>query len=89
MENVKKEIIKEAERIRIDCVYKVNVHFKIAAFWSKLKFFLEIPITVLAAITSGLALSNYHEVAGYFALIVSILSAITTFLEPTEKKCTF
>lgn len=86
MEKVKKEIIKEAERIRIDCVYKANAHFKIAAFWSKLKFLLGIPITILAAITSGLALSSYHEVAGYFALIVSILSAITTFLEPTEKQ---
>ena len=86
MENIKKEIIKEAERIKIDCVYKANAHFKAAAFWSKLKFLIGIPITILAAITSGLALSIYHEVAGLFALLVSILSAITTFLEPNEKQ---
>jgi uncharacterized oligopeptide transporter (OPT) family protein len=86
MENIKKEIIKEAERIRIDCVYKATAHFKIAAFWSNLKFLLGIPITVLAAITSGLVLSSHHEVAGFFALIVSILSAITTFWNLLKNK---
>ena len=87
MENIiKKEIIKEAERIRINCVYKATAHFKAAASWSRLKFLLGIPITILAAITSGLALSSYHEVTGIFALSVSILSAITTFLEPNEKQ---
>jgi len=88
MENIKKEIIRTAKKIEEDSCYLGKGHYHAAVFWSNMNYWIGIPIAVTAAITSALALTSYHIIAGVLAIIVSILTALTTFLNPNEKAST-
>lgn len=85
---VKEKILKEVKRIEEDSTYSSKGHFYAAQFWSSLNFWMGIPTTIMAAVAGASALSQFphHQViAGALALLVSALSAVSTFINPNEK----
>lgn len=89
MENMAKEnLIKEARRIEEDSLYSAKGHFVAANFWSNFHLWIGVPTTILAAIAGVSALSqfdNHNIIAGFLAIIVAALTAVTTFLNPNER----
>ncbi|MGB9898429.1 SLATT domain-containing protein [Thermanaerothrix sp.] len=89
MENtIKEKLIKEARRIEEDSLYSAKGHFAAANFWTNFHFWVGVPTAILAAIASASALSrfdNHNIIAGVLAIIVTALTAVTTFLNPNEK----
>lgn len=63
----------------------VKGHFEAARAWGNLHLWLGIPAAVLAAIASGSAFAQDVVIAGSLALLASVLTAISTFLNPSEK----
>jgi hypothetical protein len=84
----KENLIKEARRIEEDSLYSAKGHFVAAIFWTNFHLWIGVPTAILAAIAGASALSqfdNHNIVAGILAIIVTALTAITTFLNPNEK----
>jgi len=84
----KEAIIKEAKRIEENCLYTAKGHFVTAQFWTEFHFRIGIPTVIIAALagTSALAqFDNRNIIAGILSIIVVVLTAITTFLNPKEK----
>jgi hypothetical protein len=81
-------VIKEAKRIEESTLYSAKGHFAAAHFWSKFHLWVGLPATILAAVAAAAAFSQFdqhHEVGGWISIIVAVLSAVTTFLNPNEK----
>lgn len=63
------------------------LHQEKADFWQRLHFALGIPSVVLAAVAGTSALSDFDNsniLAGVLALVVAILSALLTWLNPQD-----
>lgn len=78
----------EAERIEQDTFYSAKGHFVGAQKWRSLNMILGLPSTLFSAIAGTSALiqfDNHNTIAGVFAIIVAALTALTTFLNPSEK----
>lgn len=87
-DNIKENIINETKRIEEDSLYSAKGHFAAANFWTNFHLWIGAPTAILAAIASASALSqfDYHNViAGILAIVVTALTAVTTFLNPNEK----
>ncbi len=84
-ESTKDKIVKEAKRIEEDCIYSAKGHYYFGQFWSTLHLWIGVPTAILAAIAGASALDNQNVLAGILAIIVSALTAVTTFLNPSEK----
>ncbi len=88
MESIKEKIIKEAKRVEEDSLYSAKGHFIAAHFWTNFHLWIGVPTAILAAIAGASALSqfdNHNIIAGILAIIVTALTAVTTFLNPNEK----
>lgn len=80
-------IIKEAKRIEENCLHTSKSHFVVAHLWTNFHLGIGIPTAVLAAIAGTVAFaSSQHSniLAGVLSIIVCILSAVATFLNPKE-----
>jgi len=88
MESIKEKIIKEAKRVEEDSLYSAKGHFVAGNFWTNFHLWIGVPNAILAAIAGASALSqfdNHNIIAGILAIIVTALTAVTTFLNPNEK----
>jgi len=80
-------IVKEAKRIEENCLYTSKSHFAAAHFWTNFHLWIGIPTAILAAIAGAIALAEFQHhnvVAGAISIIVAILTAVATFLNPKE-----
>jgi hypothetical protein len=87
-ENVRENVLKEARRIEEDNLYSAKGQFVMANFWSRFHLWIGVPTAILAAIASASALSqfdNHNLIAGILAIVVTGLTAVTTFVNPNEK----
>lgn len=75
----------EASRIEEDSLYSAKGHFEAARFWGNSHLSLGIPTALFAAIASGTAFKEDVVIAGTLALFAAVLSAISTFLNPSER----
>lgn len=85
----KKAIIDEAKRIEENCLYTAKGHFVAAQFWRKFNYWIGIPTVVLAAIAGTAAFVKFDKnniSAVILSIIVAVLTAINTFLNPQERK---
>ena len=83
-----RKIVDEAKRVEEDALYSAKGHFQAGRFWGSFNLWIGIPTTVLAAIGGAAALSSFDShglVAGMLAIIVAALSAVSTFINPTER----
>jgi len=81
-------VAKEAERIEEDALYSAKRHFNAAAYWNNLHLVLGLPTALIAGISGISALSgfNHHSLlAGALAILVAGLTALTTFLNPSQR----
>ncbi len=85
MNGIKNEILQESMRIKESSLYLAKKHYQTAQHWTNIYYGVGIPTTVIAAITSAFALSDYQFIAGGLAVIISIMTALTTFLNPSGK----
>jgi hypothetical protein len=88
MQELKQNIVMEAKRIEQDSLYSAKGHFVAAYCWSKLHLSIGIPTAILAALVSASVLSQFDKdkiITAVLAIIVTALTAITTFINPTEK----
>ena len=84
-------IVKEAKRIEENCLHTSKSHFVAANFWNNFHLWIGIPTIILAAIAGTIAFADfsYHNlIAGIISIIVTILTAVTTFLNPKENSKT-
>ena len=84
----KKAIIDESKRTEESCLYTAKGNFVAAQFWTSFHLWIGIPTVILAAITGITAFSKFDEnniLAGILSIIVVVLTAVTTFLNPKEK----
>ncbi len=75
---------KEAERIEEDSIHSAKGHFNSASTWKRRHYLLGIPATILGALAGAAIIKNYQEVAGVLSLSATILTALVTFLKPTD-----
>lgn len=88
VKTLKDRMVLEAERIEQDTFYSAKGHFVSAQKWRSLNMVLGLPSTLFSAIAGTSALvqfDNHSIIAGIFAIIVAALTALTTFLNPSEK----
>ena len=86
--DIKDNILKEARRIEEDSLCSAKGHFVVANFWMNFHLWIGVPTAILAAIAGASALSqfdNHNIIAGILAIVVTALTAVTTFLNPNEK----
>ena len=86
--SLRENIIKEARRIQEDSLYSAKGHFVAASVWGNVRLFIGLPTAAMAAVAGASALSDFDShnvVAGVLAIIVSGLTAMTTFLNPNER----
>ena len=81
----KLEIMKESQRMEESTLYSSKGHFAASYFWTNFHLCIGIPMVVLAAITGSSFVSNNNLIGGILAIIVAVLSAVMTFLNPNEK----
>ena len=84
----RESIIAEAKRIEENCLYTSKSHFAAAQFWSSFHLRIGIPTVVMAAIAGASVLSqfgNYIVIAGVISIVIAVLTAMTTFLNPRER----
>lgn len=82
-----KAIIKEAKRLAENCLHTSKSHFVIARYWTMFHLGMGIPATILAACAGTIAFASFqghNTVAGIVSIVVTILTAVTTFLNPKE-----
>ena len=82
---------KELRRVEEDSLYSEKGHFSAATRWNNLMLWLGAPAAVMAGVSGVSALSkfdNHDIVAGVLALLVAGLTALTTFLNPSDRATT-
>ncbi|MBU1810075.1 MAG: SLATT domain-containing protein, partial [Candidatus Omnitrophica bacterium] len=81
----KLEIMKESKRIEESSLYSAKGHFAAAHTWANFHLIIGVPIVVLAAIAGSSFVNNNNVMAGVLSLVVAVLSAVMTFLNPNER----
>ena len=81
----KLEIMKESQRIEESALYSSKGHFSASYFWTNFHLCIGIPMVILAAIAGSSFVSNNNLIGGILAIIVAVLSAVMTFLNPNER----
>jgi hypothetical protein len=84
----KESIVKEAKRLEENCLYTAKGHFAAAHFWTNFHLWIGIPTVILAAIAGTISFAqfaNHSLISGTLSIIVVVLTAIATFLNPKER----
>ncbi len=84
-ENLILALRKEAERIEEDSTHSAKGHFNAADIWRCRHYWLGIPATILGALAGAAMVKDWPVVASLFSLAATILTALVTFLKPTER----
>jgi len=84
----REEIVREAQRVEEASLYSSKAHFKAAEMWGWSHLLLGLVTVVLAAVAGAKAFSKIDAdgtMAGMLSIVVAVLSAVTTFLNPNKK----
>ena len=91
METIKEQISNEGKRIEVDSLWSAKGHFHTARLWNYTYYFLGGIIAILSAISGGTAFSDsevmnidHSILAGGIAFLVTALTGIMTFLNPSK-----
>jgi hypothetical protein len=79
---------REAERIEEDAKYSSKGHFNAEEKWESRHYWLGIPATVLAAVAGASLFNSCPKLAGFFAMLASLLTGLMTFLNSNERAAT-
>jgi hypothetical protein len=85
---VNEEIIRELKRRTRNCQALTRANLLLANIWSSTHLYIGIPNTMLAALAGVSTLSELgisKVVTAFLSITVAVLTALLTFLNPTEK----
>ena len=85
MPTAKEKIITECRRIEEDSLHSGKGHYNAATCWRIVHYAIGIPIAIAAAVTSGAILAENSTLALWLSALVTVATAVTTFLNPHEK----
>jgi hypothetical protein len=80
-------IISEAKRIEENALHTSKSHFVAAHFWDGFHLLIGIPTVIIAAVAGTIAFASFthgNVIAGVLSILVTILSAVATFLNPKQ-----
>ncbi len=87
------EIIREAKRLEESTLFSMKGHHVAANGWSNRHLWLGMPTVIISALVGAATFSQYAKdypalgvIAGLLSIVVTVLSGITTFLNPNEKE---
>jgi hypothetical protein len=86
---VQKAVRIECARLEEDALYSARGHFEAARTWGRVHLLIGIPSSAIAALAGISAFNELPEVAGALAVLVAALTAVSTFLNPSEKSQSF
>jgi len=78
----------EADRIVENADFSSQRHFETVQHWERWRDWLGLPSTALAALTSAAAFTQFFGsgvAAGIAALFVTVLTAVNTYLNPSQR----
>ena len=81
-------ILKEVEENELYVLTLTKGHCDTAIVWGNVHLYLGIPNTIVAALAGASALSSFSNsslIAGILSIIASILAAVSTFLNPSDR----
>jgi len=87
-QDIKFGILDQAQQKAIYTLALSKAHFSTATVWGYVQFIVGIPNTILSAIAGASALSQWQDsnmLAGMLSILVAILTAISTFLDPSDR----
>jgi hypothetical protein len=80
------EVIKEAKRIEESTLLSAKGHFAAAHLWGSCNLIFGVGISVLSAVAAAFTFSSTWPVAvGVLSLLVVVMSAVVTFLNPNDR----
>lgn len=83
--HLKTKVRDELERIEEDCVHSGKSHFNAGDRWGRYHFWLGVPAVTLSALASTAFFAEQPMVGGLLAATVAVLTALQTFLKPSER----
>lgn len=83
--NPKDAIWAELERIEEDCIHSGKAQFNAGVRWGRYHLWLGIPSVILSAAAGAAFFKDYANIAGAMSSIVAVLTALSTFLKPSER----
>lgn len=75
----------ELTRIEEDCIHSGKAQFNAGVRWSRYHLWLGVPSVILSALAGTAFFKDQPEIGGAMASIVTILTALMTFLKPSER----
>lgn len=78
-------LTKEAERIEEDSIHSAKAHFNAGDTWKRRHYWIGIPATVFGAGAGAAIVKDCPELAALLSLAATILTALVTFLKPSER----
>lgn len=78
-------IHKELRRLEEDCTFSGKAHFNAGRRWSYYHYWLGLPAVVLSAAAGTAFFKDLPDIAGAMASTVAVLTALSTFLKPSDR----
>lgn len=75
----------ELTRIEEDCIHSGKAQFNAGVRWSRYHLWLGVPSVILSAMAGTAFFKEQSELGGAMASIVTVLTALMTFLKPSER----
>jgi hypothetical protein len=75
----------ELRRLEEDCIYSGKSHFNASRRWSHYHYWLGVPSVVLSAAAGTAFFKDWPDFAGAMASAVAVLTALSTFLKPSDR----
>ncbi|WP_299714519.1 SLATT domain-containing protein [Tardiphaga sp.] len=83
--NVITKIRNELSRMEEDCTHSGKAHFNANMRWTRWNYVFGVPSIVLSAAAGTAFFKDYASAAGMMATCVTVLTALMTFLKPSER----
>ena len=83
--STKAAISDELERIEEDCIHSSKAQFNAGARWARYHLGLGVPAVLLSGLAGTAFLRDQPEIAGAMSMAVALLTALSTFLKPSER----
>ncbi|WP_250510624.1 SLATT domain-containing protein [Caballeronia sp. GACF4] len=85
-ENKTKEAIRaELQRIEEDCTHSGKKQYNAGERWGTYNFWLGVPSTILGVVAGATFMKSHGDIAGGLAMLAALLTALMTFLKPSER----
>lgn len=83
--DAKSAVADELQRIEEDCLHSGKAQFNAADRWRGYHYWLGLPSVVLSAVAGGAFLKSEPMVAAALSVVVTVLTALMTFLKPADR----